>query len=199
MSDVKGKPGWTAPEDFGPELRLRRAEAGLSLRAAAAQVKISYSYLSLLESGKVTRAPDPVVVTGLAELYEVNAEDLFRLGGLVPAGLFLDFMKAAGVSPEAFLTDFVREPTGFENTRIDSGTNAADAFDEVLKAFAASSGMPEPPRSSFFGDWHRDFVLRLLAWAVSDRGRQEVVGILSGSSSPTQSLHHESPESEGGR
>lgn len=75
------------PAGFGPTLRAARERAGLGLREAARQVRVSHSYMAALEAG--SRCPSVTMTRRLVEVLALGeAERAAVLAGAVDdAGL----------------------------------------------------------------------------------------------------------------
>ena len=168
---------WSPPDGFGDELRSRRKAAGLTLTAVAEAVGVSIGYLSSLERGKVGRAPDPVLIQRLAELYRVDSSSLLVAGGLVPAlGMEL-LLWATGGTP---LTPYVTEPFGFEERETEDPDQTPGAvFERIVTRFEENARPDRASVAGFFGSEHREFVLDLLLWTVREPGRSEVAAALA--------------------
>lgn len=61
---------------FGEAVRYWRGEAGLSLRAAATELGISYTYLSKIEHGHM-EPPSADVLEAIAKVYDVPRHEVF--------------------------------------------------------------------------------------------------------------------------
>lgn len=72
---------WRARPEFGPWLRELREARGLSIRAAAAEMRTSYSKLQKLESGGRVRPPSSEMMTAIAALYGVPVEEVLEQAG----------------------------------------------------------------------------------------------------------------------
>lgn len=74
-------------QQLGTQLRSRREQAGLSLRAAAERSGLVASTVFRLEAGKID-GPRPEHLQALARAYSVDVEDMYALAGyLMPEGL----------------------------------------------------------------------------------------------------------------
>lgn len=72
--DNKIESSW---EEAGKFLRELRHKTGLSIFKVAKRTHISGNYLSLIERGK--QLPSNVVLYNLAEFYQIDSSELFRL------------------------------------------------------------------------------------------------------------------------
>ncbi len=72
---------WTARPSFGPYLRELREAAGLSLRAAADEVGVSFSYLSKMETGERPNPPSMKVLQRIADAYGRDLRELMHEAG----------------------------------------------------------------------------------------------------------------------
>lgn len=72
---------WTHRPTFGPYLRGLRDQAGLSLRAASADLGLSYSYLSKLETGSKSAPPSLKLLQRLADVYCRDLRELMHEAG----------------------------------------------------------------------------------------------------------------------
>ncbi|MES2643867.1 MAG: helix-turn-helix transcriptional regulator [Myxococcota bacterium] len=84
--------GWEQRAGFGPYLRGLRESARLSLRAAAEDLGLSYSYLSMMETGAKSNPPSIKLLRRIADVY---ARDLREV--LAEAGFEVD--GSAGMDP----------------------------------------------------------------------------------------------------
>jgi transcriptional regulator with XRE-family HTH domain len=73
----------TKEQKFGEKLRELRKGAGLTLRELAVKVSVDCSYLSKIENG-VLPPPSEKVILHLAEILEVDKDDLIILAGRIP-------------------------------------------------------------------------------------------------------------------
>ena len=71
-------------ESLGERLRKRRLEKRLGLREAAAQVKISATYLSRIETMEERNPPAEKVIQALAALLDEPFDELMTLAGRIP-------------------------------------------------------------------------------------------------------------------
>ena len=72
--------------EFGARLRELRKRSGMSQRELAQKVKIDFTYLSKIESGRLS-PPSEKVITKLAEVLGANKDELIVLAGKVPSDL----------------------------------------------------------------------------------------------------------------
>jgi transcriptional regulator with XRE-family HTH domain len=72
---------WEARASFGPYLRGLRDAARLSLRAAAEEMGVSFSYLSKLETGEKPTPPSLKVLQRMARLYGRDLRELMHEAG----------------------------------------------------------------------------------------------------------------------
>ena len=77
---------------LGTILTGARARSGLTLREAAAQINIDYTYLSKLEHD-ACKPPSDIVLTAFAFLYLIDDDLLFTLAGKVPPDLRQDVVS----------------------------------------------------------------------------------------------------------
>lgn len=71
-------------ERLGDRIKRRRKALDLGLREAAGKLKISASYLSLIETGQVKTPPAPKVIEDVARLLNDDVDELLLLAGRVP-------------------------------------------------------------------------------------------------------------------
>lgn len=84
---------------FGPWLRARRQEAGVSLRDLARQGGISFSYLSKVETGDLP-PPSLETIKALASVLSIDPVEAYLESGKVPPLVLHAF--EAGVSREVY-------------------------------------------------------------------------------------------------
>ncbi|MES2638085.1 MAG: helix-turn-helix domain-containing protein [Myxococcota bacterium] len=72
---------WEARASFGPYLRGLRDAARLSLRAAAEEMGVSFSYLAKLETGEKPTPPSLKVLQRMANLYGRDLRELMHEAG----------------------------------------------------------------------------------------------------------------------
>lgn len=89
-------------QTFGDLLRTIRVAQGYSLRKFAEMVKVSPTYLSQVEQGKVQRPPTAERVRVMAELLDENPDEWIALAGRMPADL-TDIIKKEPVEMPALL------------------------------------------------------------------------------------------------
>jgi transcriptional regulator with XRE-family HTH domain len=92
---------------FGRLLREKRLAKGYSLRKFAALLKVSPTYLSHVEQGKVERPPTAERVRRMAELLGENPDEMTGLAGRVPD----DLPRIIQEEP-AEVASFLREASG---------------------------------------------------------------------------------------
>ncbi len=68
--------------DLGEHLRTWRQDKGLSLRAAAAELDVAFSYLQKLETGGRAKPPTLVLLQRMAAVYDVPTEEVFAAAGV---------------------------------------------------------------------------------------------------------------------
>ena len=73
--------------DFGKRLRSLRTKKGMTLRALAKVISVSFTYLSKIENGKVEYTPAPDTIRALAKALDVDPLELLKLAGKVPPEL----------------------------------------------------------------------------------------------------------------
>jgi hypothetical protein len=169
----RSTPGWIAPPLFGPEIRRLRKAARYSLRGAAEKVGVSYGYLSLLEHGKVTRAPDPVVIFSLARLFKADGQRLLEAGGLVPSeDPVFSTLRTMDVAPGVWGDSQTSPPLPPGQTPNDY------AFRQILRIHGLVTERDREGAVEYFGALQRDLVLELLSWVVEGGGDQHVRQIL---------------------
>lgn len=100
---------WARREQFALYIRSLRLEAGLTLRASALKLGVSFSYISKLESGLKENAPSLKVMRRIAGVYERNLGEVLDV-----AGIWL-FDRSNGVSmantpPGLWAPDSTRSP-----------------------------------------------------------------------------------------
>jgi HTH-type transcriptional regulator, competence development regulator len=78
--------GETTRDSFGKRIHELRRERGLTQRQVAAELRIDFTYLSKLENDR-GEPPGEELVRRLAELFEVDAEELLAKAGKIPAEL----------------------------------------------------------------------------------------------------------------
>jgi HTH-type transcriptional regulator, competence development regulator len=86
-------------ETFGPWLRDKRKEKGLSQRALAGKIGISFSYLSKIESGEMP-PPSSETLEALGKELGLDSLTMHLQAGTVTPLVKLIFMY--GLSPEAY-------------------------------------------------------------------------------------------------
>jgi len=69
--------------DFGERLRHLRLQQGLSQRKLAEKVNINFTYLSKIETGKMS-PPAQDTIQRLAEALDADADELLVIAGRVP-------------------------------------------------------------------------------------------------------------------
>ncbi len=74
---------WSFDPSFGPYLRKLRNEKGLSLRAAAQEIGLSFTKLQKLETGGRSKPPSLQLLDRLAKIYDQPQEDFLRKAGVV--------------------------------------------------------------------------------------------------------------------
>ncbi len=84
--DVPGRTGvaaitWEARPSFGPYLRAMRESAQLSLRAAAAAIGVSFSYLAKMETGERPNPPTLKVLQRMGRVYGRDLRELMHEAG----------------------------------------------------------------------------------------------------------------------
>lgn len=79
-------PGDLAAESFGKRIQELRRQHGMTQRQVAAELGIDFTYLSKLENDR-GEPPGEDLVRRLAELFEVDAEELLAKAGKIPAEL----------------------------------------------------------------------------------------------------------------
>jgi transcriptional regulator with XRE-family HTH domain len=87
---------------FGKALRRLRKGRGLSQRDLAAQVKVSFTYISKLETGHLQdgqRFPSEELIANFAELLGDRADELMLAAGKIPVII----RRRILARPEAFL------------------------------------------------------------------------------------------------
>ena len=72
---------------FGKKLRSLRTKKGLTLRALANAIGVSFTYLSKIENGKVEYTPAPDTIRALAKALDVDPLELLKLADKVPPEL----------------------------------------------------------------------------------------------------------------
>lgn len=70
--------------ELGPALRQWRVEKGFSLRAAAAELDVSFAYLQKLETGGRASPPTLTLLQRMAAVYDVPTNSLFAAAGVTP-------------------------------------------------------------------------------------------------------------------
>jgi HTH-type transcriptional regulator, competence development regulator len=71
-------------KDFGQLIREARKDKGYSQRELAKLVDLDFTYLSKLENNRADYAPKEDVIRKLADVLELNAEELVFLAGRIP-------------------------------------------------------------------------------------------------------------------
>lgn len=79
-------PGEPAADSFGKRIQELRRQHGLTQRQVAVELGIDFTYLSKLENDR-GEPPGEDLVRRLAELFEVDAEELLAKAGKIPAEL----------------------------------------------------------------------------------------------------------------
>jgi transcriptional regulator with XRE-family HTH domain len=87
------------PETFGPWFRERRKEKGISLRCLATNCKISFSYLSKVETGDMP-PPSAETLALLGAQIGVSPSRMYLEAGIVPPQVKEAFKR--GVSIETY-------------------------------------------------------------------------------------------------
>jgi transcriptional regulator with XRE-family HTH domain len=83
---VAEEPGGSAGESFGARIQQLRRERGMTQRQVAAELGIDFTYLSKLENDR-GEPPGEETVRRLAQLFEVDAEELLAKAGKIPTEL----------------------------------------------------------------------------------------------------------------
>ena len=73
-------------QEFGTRLRELRKQAGLSQRELADKIGVNFTYLSKIESG-VLPPPSEKVIVRLAEVLNVDKDELMLLAGKIPSDI----------------------------------------------------------------------------------------------------------------
>ena len=73
----------TTMEDFATWVQKEMRTHGLSMRAIGRRIDVSHATISSVLSGK--QPPSPELCNGLARVFEVPPDWVFRLAGLLPA------------------------------------------------------------------------------------------------------------------
>ena len=112
-------------ETFGERIRELRRQSGFTQRGVASKLEIDFTYLSKLENDR-GEPPGEHTVRGLAELFNVDVEELLALAGKVP----VELRRRAQRDPE--FAGFLRKlPT---------------LPPDKLKTFYKAAGMKPPPK-----------------------------------------------------
>jgi transcriptional regulator with XRE-family HTH domain len=77
----------TGMQPFGQHLRQLRKAKGISQRDLAAQIGIDFSYLSKIETGSLEFLPSEAVILQIAQVLEVDGNELVCLAGKMPPRL----------------------------------------------------------------------------------------------------------------
>lgn len=72
---------------FGEELRRLRKEKNITQSALAAAIGTDFTYISKIENGRVTHSPSEGVIKKMAEVLQVDEEQLILLAKKVPQNL----------------------------------------------------------------------------------------------------------------
>jgi HTH-type transcriptional regulator, competence development regulator len=85
---------------FGERLRQLRKGKGLSLRALAPKVGVGFTYLSRVETGRMTYGdyPSRTLISRLAKALDADEDELLLLAGKIPEKIKLRVLER----PEAF-------------------------------------------------------------------------------------------------
>ncbi|MCM3155623.1 helix-turn-helix transcriptional regulator [Priestia megaterium] len=75
----------------GAYLKEKRNDKGLTLMCVAEIIGVTANYISLIERGKNT--PNDEIITKLADLYEIDEDDLFERFDKVPASIMKEVKK----------------------------------------------------------------------------------------------------------
>jgi HTH-type transcriptional regulator, competence development regulator len=78
--------GGPAADSFGKRIQELRRERGMTQRQVAGELGIDFTYLSKLENDR-GEPPGEDLVRRLAQLFEVEAEELLAKAGKIPAEL----------------------------------------------------------------------------------------------------------------
>ena len=73
--------------DFGKKVRELRTKKGMTLRALAEEIGVSFTYLSKIENGKLDYTPAPDTIRVMANALGVDPLELLKLAGKVPPEL----------------------------------------------------------------------------------------------------------------
>ena len=92
---------------FGSVIHDKRLAKGFSLRKFAEMVKVSPTYISHVEQGKVQYAPAADCVRRMAEALGEPSDELIALAGRVPEGL-----PAVFTEEPRMMATFLREAKG---------------------------------------------------------------------------------------
>jgi len=71
--------------EFGPYIRQRRHELGLTQRQLAEKAGIDFTYLSKIENGRVEHTPSIKAIRDLARALDVDELDVMQRAKKVPA------------------------------------------------------------------------------------------------------------------
>jgi transcriptional regulator with XRE-family HTH domain len=92
---------WRPDETFGDRVRTARARKHLTLRDAAEQIGRSASFLSDIEHGR--RMPSEDVLQDLAQLLELDPDDLMASSGRLPTEV-AEYLKTTPDAARLFRT-----------------------------------------------------------------------------------------------
>jgi transcriptional regulator with XRE-family HTH domain len=92
---------WRPDETFGDRVRTARARKRLTLREAADRIGRSASFLSDIEHDR--RLPSEDVLRHLAELLELDADDLMASSGRLPTDV-ADYLRTTPDAARLFRT-----------------------------------------------------------------------------------------------
>ena len=92
---------WRPDETFGDRVRTARARKHLTLRVAAERIGRSASFLSDIEHGR--RFPSEDVLQDLAQLLELDPDDLMASSGRLPTDV-AEYLKTTPDAARLFRT-----------------------------------------------------------------------------------------------
>ena len=93
---------------FGTRLRALRQSKHLGLRALAAILGVSYTYLSHIENGR--RVPKPALVEKLARELGADSEELLLLAGRFPQDVKVILRRYPSESVSVLRSAFPQKP-----------------------------------------------------------------------------------------
>lgn len=98
--------------NLGKEIRKARRERGLSIRALAKMLDISYTYISHIEAGRTT--PSREIISRLSEIFGGNVDEWLVMAGHLPDEVYEAYMAHPRAGLIAAREGFARYRTNGE-------------------------------------------------------------------------------------